>query len=186
MSRVLRIAADILFGIGLGLALIGIAALVTGCSAPSVRPAHLDEGMGLGLTWATAAPAVDNYVVEPGEVVSVYDGDTFYIRVPECADVLPALCGKLGVRVDGIDTPERRGKCAAESAAALRARSELVRLLDGGKVVLTHIRREKYGRLLVRVLVEGDDVALHLISQGLARPYSGGARAGWCETKKAP
>lgn len=177
--------------LGFGLAMLLLVFLV-GCAAPTVRPTQLDAlaagtGGGLALTWPTGSgPAVDNYVVKPDEVVSVYDGDTFYIRVPSCADELPALCGKLGVRIDGVDTPERRGKCAAESGAALRARSLVVERLGAAReILLVGVRREKYGRLLTRVQVDGVDLGAELVLAGLARPYHGEKRVGWCAGEEA-
>jgi endonuclease YncB( thermonuclease family) len=40
--------------------------------------------------------------------------------------------------------------------------------------------RDKYGRDLIRLILDGADAADILISQGHARPYGGGAREGWC------
>lgn len=167
---------------------LGVLLLITlsGCSTPSVRPSGMGEPLGtaagVSVTWPTAAGPVDNYVVNPSEILSVYDGDTFYITVPECAGVLPALCGKLGVRIVGIDTPEKRGKCDAESKAATAARAFTdTALRSASTIVLEEVRREKYGRLLAAVVVDGYDLGAELVLRGMARPYDGGTRRGWCE-----
>lgn len=123
------------------------------------------------------------YPVDPADVLSVYDGDTFFIRLPECLQSLPWLCKRFGVRIEGLDTPERRGQCAGEEALALLARDHLARLLATAthlELLLQH-RRERYGRLLGRLLVDGEDVVPLMVRAGLARPYDGAARQGWCE-----
>jgi len=110
-------------------------------------------------------------------VVSVYDGDTFTARIPvwENVEVITA------VRVRGIDTPEIRGKCPAEKAAALKAKARLTELLAAGQVQLLHVEPDKYGgRVDADVTVGGQPVAAVLVAEGLARPYTGGARQGWC------
>ena len=40
-------------------------------------------------------------------------------------------------------------------------------------------KRDKYGRLLVRLIVKGEDVACVLIREGYARPWRG-RREDWC------
>ena len=110
-------------------------------------------------------------------VLSVYDGDTFTARVPvwDGVEIVTA------VRVRGIDTPEIKGKCAAEKATALAARDRLRVLLASGQVQLFHVEPDKYGgRVDADVSVAGSPVAAVLIAEGLARPYTGGARQGWC------
>ncbi len=64
------------------------------------------------------------------------------------------------------------GECAARQLQAL---------LNSGAVTMTHIdrNRDKYGRLLRNVSVNGQDVGQALISAGVARAYAGGRRS-WC------
>ena len=109
-------------------------------------------------------------------VLSVTDGDTFRARIPvwDNVEVITA------VRIRGIDTPEIKGKCPAEKAAALAAKARLAELLNGS-VQLLHVDPDKYaGRVDADVTVNGQSVAAVLIAEGLARPYTGGARQGWC------
>lgn len=110
-------------------------------------------------------------------VVSVTDGDTFRARVPvwDGVEIVTA------VRIRGIDTPEIHGKCPAERAAALAAKDRLEFLLSSGDVQLLHVQPDKFsGRVDADVTVRGKPVADVLIAEGLARPYTGGARKGWC------
>jgi endonuclease YncB( thermonuclease family) len=50
------------------------------------------------------------------KVIKVYDGDTFTVE----AYPWPGITAKASVRVDGVDTPEIRGKCEAEKQKALK------------------------------------------------------------------
>lgn len=80
----------------------------------------------------------------------------------------------------GLDAPEIRGKCREERRLALRAKDALSEELASGEIEIVRQGRDRYGRTLARVYVDGRDVALVLINMGLARPYMGGKRAGWC------
>ncbi len=64
-------------------------------------------------TWAE--PIITGPVA--AKVIKVYDGDTFTVE----AYPLPGLEAKASVRVDGVDTPEIRGKCEAEKQKAIEA-----------------------------------------------------------------
>jgi micrococcal nuclease len=39
---------------------------------------------------------------------------------------------------------------------------------------------DRYGRSLARVTVDGEDLAVVMVREGLARPYRGEKRASWC------
>ncbi|MEZ5840060.1 MAG: thermonuclease family protein [Hyphomicrobiales bacterium] len=91
------------------------------------------------------------------------------------------------VRLRGIDAPELKGRCKAEREAARRASNLLARLLGDGPLTLSDIGGGKYfGRVLADVTTtDGRDPAARLLAAGLARPYAGGRRAGWCATADA-
>lgn len=120
------------------------------------------------------------------EVLEVVDGDTLAVRVKVWLD--QEL--QTRVRLDGIDTPEIRGKCEREKEIAREAHEALRRLVlkDRSRVVLRDVAYDKFGgRVRARVLLpDGTDVAQSLIGAGYARPYSGGARGGWCEVAQRP
>ena len=114
----------------------------------------------------------------PVRVVRVLDGDTVLVAVRLWfAQTLTER-----VRIAGIDAPEggKGARCPAEAEAAERASQRLGELLAAGQVELWNVRRERYGRALARVTVGGRDVAMAMISEGLARPYGGERRGGWC------
>ena len=88
-------------------------------------------------------------------MVGVVDGDTIDV----------ALAGiEERVRLIGINTPER-GECLADEASA-----RLRDLVDGRTVTLVPDRtdRDRFGRLLRHVEVDGTDVGAVLIEDGLA------------------
>jgi len=111
-------------------------------------------------------------------VVKVYDGDTITVD----AHQWPQVTMRVNVRINGIDTPELRGKCQAEKEQAQQARDR-TQALAGEQVTLSQIFLGKFaGRVVANVSTDdGTDIGQTLIAEGLARPYDGGPRAGWCE-----
>jgi endonuclease YncB( thermonuclease family) len=110
--------------------------------------------------------------------IAVVDGDTIRVRVRIWLDQEVETL----VRIEGIDAPELKGRCAVESALAQQARTALAALIGEGPVLLHDVRHDKYGGR-VRAAVrdgEGRDLGARLIEAGLARAYAGGARASWC------
>lgn len=111
-------------------------------------------------------------------VLRVVDGDTFAAQVP----VWHGLTVSTLVRLNGIDTPELRGKCSAEKEKAAQAKAHLESILKSGKVTLHNVQPDKYsGRVVADVKVENLHINESLIANGLARPYQGGQRQGWCK-----
>jgi hypothetical protein len=109
------------------------------------------------------------------QVARVIDGDTVDLE-----------CGAGGelmrTRLMGYDTPEVYSpKCDAELALGNQATQALERRVNGSRRVLVAFRgTDRYGRHLARLMLDGTDVAVPLIEAGLARPYEGGRREGWC------
>lgn len=115
-------------------------------------------------------------------VTSIYDADTFRVDIRHW----PAVVGsRIAVRVKGIDAPEMQGKCEREKQLARQAKQITVNMLRSGKVIeLRNLQRDKYFRLLADVLVDGKSLATVLKQAGLAYPYEGGAKKGWCGATK--
>ena len=112
-------------------------------------------------------------------VISVYDGDTFRVNI----DSLPPIVGKnIAIRLNGVDTPEIKGKCQYEKDLALEAR-DFVRnkLANAKEIKLTKIERGKYFRVVARVLIDGVSLEQELLDQGLAYKYNGGKKSSWCK-----
>lgn len=99
----------------------------------------------------------------------VVDGDTFWIAGDK-------------VRIAGIDAPETHPpRCAYEATLGDQATEKLHALLNSGAVTMTAIDRDrdKYGRLLRNVAVNGADVGEAMVSAGVAREWVG-HREPWC------
>ncbi len=111
------------------------------------------------------------------QVISIYDGDTITVR----ARIWLGQAVETQVRLDGIDTPELKGKCKGEKKLAQKARDFLIELA-GDTVTLRDIHYGKYaGRVVARVFIErGTDIVAALLNAGHGRLYSGGKRQGWC------
>lgn len=110
-------------------------------------------------------------------VISNYDGDTISVEVTVWVDQVLTT----SVRVDGIDTPEIRGKCTEERVLAIKAKDRVFELVSPG-LTLKKVRWGKYARRVVAdvYLVSGDRLADVLIAEGLGRLYDGGKRQSWC------
>lgn len=101
----------------------------------------------------------------------VIDGDTFYL-------------GSDSVRIADIDTPETyRPQCDEEAALGARATRRLLQLLNAGPFALERAGsrdRDRYGRLLRTVVRNGSSLGDTLVSEGLAREWTG-RRLPWCD-----
>lgn len=120
-----------------------------------------------------------------------YDADTITIAVP---DVHPLIGDHISVRVWGIDAPEIKGKNKCEKDAAIKARDLVQTVLSKARRIdLVDIDRDKYFRILAKVVVDGNSLADLLIQHKLAYAYDGGnkdsarnkAGVNWCHTEVA-
>lgn len=116
------------------------------------------------------------------KVVRVYDGDTFYANLK---DVHPLLGHEIGIRVEGVDTPEIRGSSKCVKQMAYAARDFVKNLFNEAKTIeLRNCGRGKYFRIIADVYVDGKNLADLLINAGYAKPYSGGTKSEWaCEAE---
>jgi micrococcal nuclease len=89
------------------------------------------------------------------------------------------------IRILNIDTPEiHHAHCDAERRLGLVARERMTVLLASGALTLKrgdgHRMKDRHGRTLARVFVDGKDVGGILIAENLARPWEGKRRS-WCD-----
>ena len=117
------------------------------------------------------------FPIENGQVIKVYDGDTITIASKLPYDASPLY--RLSVRLNGIDTPEIKGKNDDEKEAAKAARNALSNLIYGKQIRLENIKSEKYGRILADVYLNQLHINDWLIRERYAVAYDGG-------TKKSP
>lgn len=109
-----------------------------------------------------------------GHDICVIDGDTITVRSER-------------IRIANIDAPEiGHPKCDAERRLGLVARKRLAELLGSGQVDVekgdpeSGRIKDRYGRTLALVYVDGKDVGETLIEELLARPWQG-KRRNWCD-----
>ncbi len=139
----------------------------------------LKAAFGASVALGIGVPALSfaNGTLKPHEgcaVTLVVDGDTVRLLCP--------AEGFVTARLTGFDTPEVFSPgCPGELARGLAATAWLtLALWRAGHIAEDGERRDRYGRRLVRLSLDGRDVAGAMIAAGLARPYAGGRRQGWC------
>ena len=109
-----------------------------------------------------------------------YDGDTITFNLP---GLHPIIGEKISIRVNGIDTPEIKGKCEKEKYDAQQAKEMVADILkDADQIVLRNMERGKYFRIAADVIVDGENLSDLLIGAGMAIRYNGGKKTHkWCE-----
>ena len=113
--------------------------------------------------------------IEYGKVIKVYDGDT--ITIASYLPIPNSPLYRFSVRLNGIDTPEIKGKTRAEKDLAIAAKNALSELILGKVVSLRKICNEKYGRILADVYLGETHVNAWMIENGYAVEYNGGTKA---------
>lgn len=115
--------------------------------------------------WLLSAPSRDDAAVfDPllqGAAV-VTDGDTIRIN-------------NLPIRLHGIDAPEAEQDCTTEHGfpfACGDAATNALRLaLDRQEVTCVALDEDRYGRIVARCFVQGQDVGQKMVATGYARAY---------------
>jgi len=118
--------------------------------------------------------------IQGADYIRNYDGDTITFNLP---GLHPIIGEKISIRVNGIDTPEIRGKCEKEKYDAQQTKEMVADILkDAESIDLKNIERGKYFRIVADVFVDGESLADELIEAGMAVPYDGGKKThNWCE-----
>jgi micrococcal nuclease len=116
----------------------------------------------------------------PGSSLRVIDGDTVQ------------TAGGETIRVYNIDAPETdRARCDAEYDLGVRAARRLRELLSARPVSIERCEPpgplggqgrciDRYRRTLARLTVQGSDIGLQLVTEGLAVRWNTKKRADWC------
>lgn len=90
-----------------------------------------------------------------GKVIRIADGDTLTLLI-DCAKL------DVPVRLAGIDAPE---KMMPFGNAAKKALSDLA---FGKLATIEWGKKDKYGRIVGKVMIDGSDVSLEMLKQGMA------------------
>ena len=109
-----------------------------------------------------------------------YDGDTITFNLP---GLHPIIGDEISIRINGIDTPETRGKCEKEKYNAKQAKEMVADVLkDAEQIVLKNMERGKYFRIAADVIVDGENLGDMLVDAGMAIRYDGEKKTHrWCE-----
>lgn len=92
-----------------------------------------------------------------GKVVAIADGDSI--------TVLDAQWDQHKIRLAGIDAPEKK------QAFGQRAKEHISALLFSRSVAVEAEKKDRYGRTVGKVLVDGQDVNLAMVAAGFAWHY---------------
>ncbi|MBL4781757.1 MAG: thermonuclease family protein [Porticoccaceae bacterium] len=141
----------------------------------------------LAMLLSTAASAYGPY---DAQLVRVVDGDTIELGV----ELWPGLIQRVNIRLDGINTPEKRintkkikdqgkrDRAICEKIAGVAATEFTQAFVEKGSITVDDVRNGKFtGRVLGNVFVDGNSLADALLASGHARLYGGGKRQPWCD-----
>ena len=131
------------------------------------------ENRDINIEWKDTKPFV--VPLNGGHVIKVYDGDTITIanKLPiyHCNDMF-----RFSVRLNGIDSPEIKGKNDDEKEAAKVAKNALSEKILHKYVVLKNVSTEKYGRILADVYLGDLHLNKWMLDNRYAVSYDGGTK----------
>ena len=110
----------------------------------------------IALIWLCIAMSLNAATLQ-GKVVSVADGDTI--------TVLDSQKTQHKIRLQGIDAPERAQPFGNKS------RQSLHELVHGKQVTVDYQKKDKYGRVVGKILLNNTDVCLEQLKRGMAWHY---------------
>jgi endonuclease YncB( thermonuclease family) len=110
------------------------------------------------------------FPIEYAKCISVYDGDTFTIlfKLPN-----NNIIYRHNVRLNGLDCPEMRTTNLEEKEIAIKAKTEIEKIILNNVIKLKNVKNEKFGRILADVYFNGICVNEYLINKRLAVKYDG-------------
>jgi endonuclease YncB( thermonuclease family) len=127
-----------------------VVALLTGCASTGLPQPPIDQHEE-----ATSSASQTGLLV--GIVVGVTDGDTI--------TVLDDQRTQHKIRLAGIDAPEKA------QAFGQRSKEYLSSLVFGRQVLVEEGKRDRYGRTVGKVVIDGRDANLAMVVAGLAWHY---------------
>ena len=125
-------------------------------------------------------PHTQNIILEKRNGEYCYDGDTCNAKMLGVPDTLK----KIKIRINGIDTPEIKGKCEREKKLALEAKVFINDLIKNSTVIyLKNLKWGKYGgRVVADLYIDKRDYREHLKGKNFYVEYYGGKKTeDWCE-----
>ena len=115
-------------------------------------------------------------VVCEAKCVKVYDGDTCHLVInqPGSGELRRYVC-----RTIGYNSAEISSKDPVEKAAAIKAKDHLSKLILDKIVKVQFYDHDRYGRMLVKIEIDGIDICSEMLSTGNGKPYSGRGEKKW-------
>ena len=98
-----------------------------------------------------------DYLNCPCKVVKVSNGDTVH--------VLDQTKARHEIRLGGIDAPEKK------QVYGRKSKDNLSNLVAGKNVEVEYSRRDRYGRIIGKLIKDGQDINLIQVKQGFAWHY---------------
>lgn len=92
-----------------------------------------------------------------GKVIKITDGDTVHVLLNDN--------NKEKIRLAGIDAPERK------QAFGNKSKQYLADLIGAEIVIVEYNKRDRYGRIIGKILFEGRDINLEMVHAGFAWHY---------------
>ncbi len=134
----------------------------------------------LPVLWACSGSNTPDTTASTGvgqqfSIRDIVDGDTIKFTSSRFGEVRTA-------RLIGYDTPETyEPGCAQELELGHAATRRLQLILRNAQMLEPTLRgTDRYQRDLMRLIVDGRDLADIMVSEGLAVRYNGGRRINWC------
>ena len=106
------------------------------------------------------------------EVIKVVDGDTVDVNI----DVGFSIFHKARVRMYGMDTPESRTRDLDEKARGLISKQFILDKVANAKEIIIKTQKDgkgKFGRVLGKIFIDGENINQSMIDQSLAVEYYG-------------
>ena len=109
------------------------------------------------LSIAVSTAAIAERLNCPCKVVKVSDGDTVH--------VLDLVNTRIKIRLGGIDAPEKK------QAYGRKSSKNLARYIAGQSVQVEYRKKDRYGRIIGKILKAGQDINLQQVKDGFAWHY---------------
>lgn len=115
------------------------------------------------------------------ELKRIIDGDTVVLII----DLGFNIKIEVGLRLEGIDTPEVNSSHGLEQEAAYRSEVFLGQLIEKEELIVKTKKNDMYGRYIGTLFIKGPHECVNvnnfMLNHGLARKYDGGRRKKWTD-----
>jgi len=99
--------------------------------------------------------------------VSVRDGDSAWLEI----DMGLRIYHKANCRLFGINTPELNSTDTVQREKAVAAKARLTELIAGKAMTIISKGFDKFGRSLVTIFIDGNNINQQMIVEGFADRY---------------